>query len=199
VTAGPRPQTVRPPTARAPSGSTLAPAHQVQPIEARTLRQVCGLFVTGVTVITTGGPGAAAGTTVNSFTSVSLEPPLVLFCLHEKSRLHESLAASGGFAVNFLAGGQETLARAFAGRQSVPVDEHVYRRSAAGVPVLGAAMAYLACRTAHVYPGGDHTIVVGEVVEIGAPARRREPLIFFEGAFGLLEEDQRGTQPVWDG
>src|SRR5882724_12083585 len=92
--------------------------HEIQPVESRTLRQVCGLFVTGVTVITVGVDGHATGTTVNSFTSVSLEPPLVLFCLHAQSRLHALLEQSGNFAVNFLAGKQESVARRFAGRHT---------------------------------------------------------------------------------
>ena len=75
--------------------------HSVQPIDGKTLRQVCGHFVTGVTVITSGEVGGeCGGTTVNSFTSVSLEPPLVLFCLHNDSRLREMVEGCGTFAVN---------------------------------------------------------------------------------------------------
>jgi flavin reductase (DIM6/NTAB) family NADH-FMN oxidoreductase RutF len=167
------------------------PKHEVQPIEARTLRQVCGLFVTGVTVITTGIGGAATGTTVNSFTSVSLEPPLVLFCLHKNSRLHEVLRDSGGFAVNFLAGKQAAVAKAFAGRKTADIHLAVHHHGAGGVPILSEALAFLACRTVNEYEGGDHTIILGEVTELGIPRRREEPLIFFEGALGALEDEDR--------
>ena len=169
------------------------------PIEAMALRRVCGLFVTGVTVITTGVDGHAAGTTVNSFTSVSLDPPLVLFCLHRQSRLQEVLRSSGSFAVNFLAGRHETVARAFAGRQTAQFSDVAYHRCAVGMPVLTDALAYLACRIVDEFAGGDHTIVLGEVVELSAPSRRQEPLIFFEGMFGALAEEYRAAHPIWDG
>ncbi|MFD1659483.1 flavin reductase family protein [Streptomyces caeni] len=173
--------------------------HEGQQIDSRTLRQVCGLFVTGVTVITTGVDGRADGATVNSFTSVSLDPPLVLFCLHRQSRLHEVLGESGGFAVNFLSGQQEYLARAFAGRKTAGFSEVAHHRGAEGVPILSEALAFLACRIVDQFPGGDHTIILGEVMELGIPRRHQEPLIFFRGALGALEEEQLGVHPILDG
>jgi 3-hydroxy-9,10-secoandrosta-1,3,5(10)-triene-9,17-dione monooxygenase reductase component len=173
--------------------------HQIQPIEPRTLRQVCGMFVTGVTVITTGAPGQGTGTTVNSFTSVSLEPPLVLFCLHNRSRLHETLRASGGFAVNFLAGWQEPLARAFAGRNTADFADVPHHYTSVGVPVLSDALAFLSCRITNRFDGGDHAIILGEVAELGMPCRGQEPLIFFRGLFGALEGQDRSVHPILDG
>lgn len=170
------------------------PAH----IEAAIFRRICGLFVTGVTVITTGSGNHAEGTTVNSFTSVSLEPPLVLFCLHLNSRLHGPLSESDGFAVNFLAGRQERVAHSFARRQAAELDATHYQRSAYGVPILSEALAFLVCRTANRFDAGDHAIILGEVVELGAPMRGREPLVFFEGAFRVLEHEHH-LYPVWDG
>lgn len=173
--------------------------HQIYPVESRTLRQVCGLFVTGVTVITTGVDGRAAGTTVNSFTSVSLEPPLVLFCIHHQSRLRLEMAESRKFGVNLLARRQERLARAFAGKRTANFDHVIYHHSTHGVPILSEALAYLACDIVDEFPGGDHTIVLGEVVELGVPRRRQEPLIFFEGSFGALEEELRAVYSIWEG
>lgn len=173
--------------------------HEVQPIDGRTFRRVCGLFVTGVTVITTGVDGQAAGATVNSFTSVSLQPPLVLFCLHLRSRLHETLRSAGGFAVNFLAGPQESVARAFAGRETADFRDVAHHRCGQGVPVLTDALAFLACRTVGEFAGGDHAIILGEVVELGVPRAGREPLIFFEGSFGALEGEHRPFHPILDG
>jgi 3-hydroxy-9,10-secoandrosta-1,3,5(10)-triene-9,17-dione monooxygenase reductase component len=175
------------------------PVHQISPVESRNLRRVCGLFVTGVTVITTGADDRAMGTTVNSFTSVSLDPPLVLFCIHRESRLHEELRESGRFGVNFLARRQERVARAFAGRQTASFEHVAHHHSALGVPILSEALAYLACDIVDEFPGGDHTIVLGEVVELGVPQRRQEPLIFFEGSFGALEEELRAVYSIWEG
>ncbi|MGI5237993.1 flavin reductase family protein [Dactylosporangium sp. CA-139066] len=171
--------------------------HQTEPIEANVLRRVCGLFVTGVAVITSGDGDQATGTTVNSFTSVSLEPPLVLFCLHLNSRLNATLESTGTFGVNLLTGQQEPVAWAFAGRTPAGFTPS-YRRCAEGVPVLADAMAYLACRIVNRFPGGDHVIVLGEVLEVGWP-RRRDPLIFFQGTFGVLEDEFPPVHPVWDG
>jgi flavin reductase (DIM6/NTAB) family NADH-FMN oxidoreductase RutF len=173
--------------------------HKTGQVEPRDLRRVCGLFVTGVTVITSGVDGRAVGATVNSFTSVSLDPPLVLFCIHGGSRLRAELRESGRFGVNFLARRQERLARAFAGRRTASFEHVAHHHSARGVPILSEALAYLACDIVDEFPGGDHTIVVGEVVELGIPQRRQEPLIFFEGSFGALEEELRSVYSVWDG
>ncbi|RPK83861.1 flavin reductase family protein [Streptomyces sp. ADI98-10] len=156
------------------------------PVETELLRAVCGHFVTGVTVITSGRGEQAAGTTVNSFTSVSLDPPLVLFCLHHKSRLRDVVEDSQAYAVNFLAAQHEPLARAFAGRSTASLQEVPHRPSATGVPVLSDALAYLSCRLVNTFEGGDHTVFVGEVVDLDVPERDRRPLVFFRGAMGAL-------------
>ncbi|MBV7699838.1 flavin reductase family protein [Streptomyces sp. TRM70350] len=158
-----------------------------QPIEPLSLRRVCGLFTTGVTVVATGPSGRAEGTTVNSFTSVSLEPPLVLFCLHKQSRLHGLLQESGGFTVNFLSGRQQPLARHFAGKRPDAFAGVPHHFTADGLPALSEALAYIACTTVDVHAAGDHDIVIGEVVELGAPQHGQEPLIFFDGSLGPLE------------
>lgn len=171
------------------SAAHLVPHQQERlraPVEPAHLRRVCGLFATGVTVITTGAARSPVGATVNSFTSVSLEPPLVLFCLHHKSRLQAELAASGAFAVNFLALPQEQLARDFAGKETAHFDAVPHHRAELDVPVLSEAMGHLVCKVAGQYPGGDHSIVVGEVVAASARAPRLEPLVFFDGSMGAL-------------
>jgi 3-hydroxy-9,10-secoandrosta-1,3,5(10)-triene-9,17-dione monooxygenase reductase component len=168
-------------------------------VEPAVLRQVCGLFATGVTVITAGVGFGAAGTTVNSFTSVSLEPPLVLFCLHNRSRLHDALAESEAFAVNFLAWPQEDVARAFAGQRTAVIHDVAHHLSSPGVPVLSDALAFLVCRLVDRFAAGDHLIILGEVVEVGESLRGREPLIFYQGAFGALARDWELTGPISDG
>lgn len=174
------------------------PTHRVSAVDGRSLRTVCGMFVTGVTVISAGDGQSVDGTTVNSFSSVSLDPPLVLFCIHRDSRLRTELARTGRFAVNLLARRHERLARDFA--RQAPGEERIFsHRSRRGVPVLGESLAYLDCDIYAEYPGGDHAIIVGEVVELGTHRRRQEPLTFFEGSFGKLEEELRAVLARWDG
>jgi len=175
------------------------PLDQAQPIDGRMLRSVCGLFVTGVTVITSGTGSRAEGTTVNSFTSVSLDPPLVLFCLHKDSRLHEVLEESRMFVVNFLAGQQKPLARAFAGKSTAKLHGVAHYRSAGGVPILSDSLAFLACDVVDQFEGGDHTIFVGEVLELGTPRRNQDPLVFFRGSLGSLEDEPHAVHSIVDG
>lgn len=171
---------------------------KANPVDPRALRNVCGLFVTGVTVITSGVAGQAAGTTVNSFTSVSLEPPLVLFCLHRQARLRPAIEESGMFAVNFLTWRQEKLAWAFARRPPSSADDITYHRSAAGVPILNESLAFLACTLVNEFDGGDHAIYLGEVTELGVH-RHQDPLIFFRGSLSALEGAPHADYPIWDG
>ncbi|WP_171166026.1 flavin reductase family protein [Streptomyces sp. I05A-00742] len=173
--------------------------HRTGPVEARMLRTVCGLFVTGVTVITSGRGDAVGGTTVNSFTSVSLDPPLVLFCLHKRSRLRAVVEDSGAYVVNFLAGQQESLARSFAARDTSAIRSVTSHPSMTGVPVLSDALAFLSCELADTFDGGDHAIFLGRVVQLGVDRENQEPLIFFRGALGALEEEPRGLDPIFDG
>ncbi|MFE1291392.1 flavin reductase family protein [Streptomyces sp. NPDC058751] len=161
-------------------------------VDGKALRDACGAFATGVTVITaaTGVSGRAEGTTVNSFTSVSLDPPLVLFCLHRQSRLEPVLRESGGFVVNFLTHHQQELAWAFAGRDTARVEEVPHHRTPEGLPVLQDALGHLVCRLDSEYDGGDHLIVLGEVVELGVPepesGTAAAPLIFYRGSMRSL-------------
>ncbi|MEU6219580.1 flavin reductase family protein [Streptomyces sp. NPDC047022] len=164
------------------------------PIDGRALRTACGYFATGVTVITSGNGVEDAGTTVNSFTSVSLEPPLVLICLHEKSRLLPVVQDARGFVVNFLTKQQESVAWAFSGRQTARLEEIPHHRSAHGLPVLSEALAHLECRLSAEYDGGDHSILLGEVVGLGTPESEEHPLIFFQGAMRELGEGRAGRR-----
>lgn len=167
--------------------------------DARMVRNVCAQFVTGVTVITAGDSARADGVTVNSFTSVSLDPPLVLFCLHRDSRFRETLDSSAGFAVNFLASWQEPLALAFSARQAGLFDGAAKTASATGVPVVAGALAHLVCRVSNQFDGGDHIIVLGEVVDLYAPRAQQEPLVFFRGTMGALEHSDTLVDPIFDG
>lgn len=179
--------------------STARPLHEAAPVDAKALRDVCGHFVTGVTVITSGSAAGAAGTTVNSFTSVSLDPPLVLFCLNSNSRLRPVVETSGVYAVNFLSGRQKRVAWAFANREKASLRDVAHHHVSTGVPVLSEALAYLSCRLVDTLEGGDHAIFLGEVTELGMPRRHQEPLIFFRGSLSVLEDEQDCCFPIFDG
>ncbi|HYN95930.1 MAG TPA: flavin reductase family protein [Pilimelia sp.] len=151
-----------------------------------TLREVMGQFATGVTVLTTGGE-RAHGMTANSFTSVSLDPPMVLCCVSLAARMYESIASSRTFAVSILAADQRPVARHFADwrrprglAQFDGVDWQPGPRT--GAPLLTGALAWVECRVAEVYPGGDHAIFLGEVLGSSRSAGP-DALTFFGGDY----------------
>jgi 3-hydroxy-9,10-secoandrosta-1,3,5(10)-triene-9,17-dione monooxygenase reductase component len=150
-------------------------------IDQRLLRAVCGHFPTGVTVVTTGSVDAPIGITVNSFTSVSLNPPLVLFCLHELSGVRAALDSAGGFAVNILAADQEHVSRSFAGRDLPRFEQLETHPGNMGIPIISGALAYLECKLYAEHAGGDHRIIVGEVLDL-AVLREAQPLVFLRGS-----------------
>lgn len=144
-------------------------------------------FLTGVAVITCqDSEKNPVGLTVNSFTSVSLDPPLVLFCIHRGSRGFAAIRESGAFAVNILAADQAALGRAFTRRETAGFDDLALEAAETGSPVLADALAYLDCRLHAMFPGGDHQIVVGEVVDLGL-LREEQPLAFFRSAHPRLD------------
>jgi 3-hydroxy-9,10-secoandrosta-1,3,5(10)-triene-9,17-dione monooxygenase reductase component len=155
-------------------------------IDHHVLREVCGHFVTGVTVVTTATEDGPAGVTINSFTSVSLTPPLVLFCIHEQSAIWAAVRRSGRFAVNILAEDQAELCRTFARRSTARFTEGSSRTAVTGSPILADALAYLDCEVTSAHRGGDHWIVVGEVLDT-AVLRGGRPLTFFRRNHPRLE------------
>ena len=139
-------------------------------IEKDFFRQVMGQFATGVTVVTTRSHEGLAGLTVNSFTSVSLDPPLVLICVDLYSTALPFIRDSGTFAVNILTSEQEALSRCFA-TTSEERYEHFchasYHSAATGSPILDQSLAFIDSRIVAEYPGGDHVIFLGQVVAMG--------------------------------
>jgi flavin reductase (DIM6/NTAB) family NADH-FMN oxidoreductase RutF len=151
------------------------------------LRQALRRFVTGVTIITgLDHKGVLVGMTANSFTSVSLEPPLVLVCLACRSRSYGSLVESRRFAVNVLSEDQADIARAFAvhgGDRSGICRWRVTERS---YPVLDDHLAALECRLEQEHKTGDHAILIGAVEALSVRDGERAPLVFYGGRlFGL--------------
>ncbi|MBA8956862.1 flavin reductase [Actinomadura namibiensis] len=157
-------------------------------VDAETFRAVLGQWPTGVCVVTTVADGAWHGMTASSFSSVSLDPPLVLVCLDRRLRTHRLVESCGAFAVSVLGRDHARLGRVFAGLE--PGERfagHPWRTARTGAPVLEKALGWLDCRVAHAYPGGDHTIFVGEVLA-GATPRRAAPLLFHSRAWGQLAD-----------
>lgn len=157
-------------------------------LDPSELRRVMGHFATGVAVVTAMDmeAGRPYGLTANAVASVSLEPPLVLACVEKGSDTHPRIRAAQGFAISVLAADQEALARRFAGGDAAEKFRGVaYRRETTGAPVLEGALAWLDCRLWAEYPGGDHTIFVGEVM--AGDARAGEPLIFFRSGYGRFQ------------
>jgi flavin reductase (DIM6/NTAB) family NADH-FMN oxidoreductase RutF len=168
-------------------------------VDIRALRHALGHYTTGVTIVTVRTPeGAHTGVTVNSFTSVSLDPPLVLFCLSTGSSLLRAFEQASHFAVNVLATGQQALSNRFA-KPSVNTWEGVtYRCGGDGCALLADAIGIFECARRTTFPGGDHVIIVGEVVRFETAATPA-PLVFYQGSYGTFTRDQSGVIAAPDG
>jgi 3-hydroxy-9,10-secoandrosta-1,3,5(10)-triene-9,17-dione monooxygenase reductase component len=154
-------------------------SHPITPAE---FRQVLGHLPTGVTVITADCPEGPIGMSANSVTSVSLDPPLILFCAAKSSTTWPSVRAASRFCVNVMASHQTETALAFARRGVDRFNGVAYRAGVAG-PALVEASAWLECSLNAEHDAGDHIIVVADVVAIEA-ASQKDPLVFFRGAYG---------------
>lgn len=159
-------------------------------VDAATFRSALGQWPSGVTVVTTVVDGGWHGMTASSFSSVSLDPPLVSVCLAKSVWTHGLLASSGVFAVNILAKDQAHVGMLFAGQRPEVTDRFAgldARAAVTGAPVLLDALSWLDCRVVHSYDGGDHTIFVGEVVDADTP-RLTAPLLFHSRAWGQFAD-----------
>jgi flavin reductase (DIM6/NTAB) family NADH-FMN oxidoreductase RutF len=151
-------------------------------------RGIMGRFATGVTIVTSRLSEELHGMTANAVTSVSLEPPLVLVCVARDSDSHRFIDESSVFAVSILGRGQERLASEFAikqGAEAHGLGDVPHHAGVTGAPIIDGSLGYLDCRVVGRYPGGDHTIFVGEVVHAGR-LDNGEPLIFHEGRYAGL-------------
>lgn len=155
-------------------------------MDARRFREVLGSYPTGVTVVTgRSGDGVPFGLTVNSFTSVSLDPPLVLVCIDRLSSSHDPLVEGGSFVVNVLARGQMGLATRFASEPSAGrFDGVAWDEGPLGDPVLPDAVAWLACSLEAVHGAGDHSILVGRVEAL--EGSDREALAYHRGSYAMV-------------
>lgn len=160
--------------------------------DSREFRRALGAFTTGVTIVTTRGPaGNDCGLTANSFNSVSMDPPLVLWSLDKNSTSLDAFSGAGYFAVHVLAADQESTSNRFARSGIDKFEGMAPARGHGGVPLLDGCSARFECRVAYRYDGGDHIIFVGEVVAFDT--FNRPPLIFHGGNYGLLLKKADGV------
>jgi flavin reductase (DIM6/NTAB) family NADH-FMN oxidoreductase RutF len=155
-------------------------------IEQADFRRVMGHWLTGVAVVAARQlDGTPYGLTANAVSSLSLHPPLLLVCIEHTSDTHDCIHDAGAFAVNMLEASQERVARQFSGPEAaVKFNGVAYRRERTGAPILEGVLAWADCELRASFPGGDHTIFVGEVV--AGDTRAGEPLAFFRGGYGVL-------------
>jgi 3-hydroxy-9,10-secoandrosta-1,3,5(10)-triene-9,17-dione monooxygenase reductase component len=158
-----------------------------RPRDPELFREVFAHFATGVAVITTAGTAGSGGMTANALCSLSLDPPLALVCFENNTRTLPMVIEAGGFGVNVLSSEQKQLARVYASK--VPEAEKlggVPHRFERGVPVIDGSIAWAVCELRELIPGGDHTIALGEVVEMGIG--EGEPLLWYQGRYRALSE-----------
>ncbi|MEP2735558.1 MAG: flavin reductase family protein [Erythrobacter sp.] len=153
--------------------------------DPRAFRAALGSFATGVTIATTmDEDGEPIGVTASSFNSVSLDPPLVLWSLSKASLSRPAFIQSGHFAIHVLASDQSALSDRFARSQSNKWDGLAWHKGTLGSPLLDEHAAVFECKTRHEYDGGDHIILVGEVVEF--EVHSKAPLLFHAGQYAQV-------------
>lgn len=160
--------------------------HQIDPTDPRALRDAFGKFATGVTVVTTCTQSGPAAITANSFSSVSLDPPLILWSVAKTSRRCEVFEQAQRFVVHVLAEDHLDLARACTS-PTPDFTAPLWQTTADGMPLFPEALAVFECTQEALYPGGDHSILLGRI----DAARHRpdgQPLLFHSGAFGRLDQ-----------
>lgn len=158
------------------------------------LRQALGQFPTGVTIVTATHDGHPVGMTANSFSSVSLDPPLVLWSVAASSPSHDAFVAAGGFAIHFLGADHGELAMRFGKSGADKFADIAHVPGVTGAPLLQALAPVFECRTWARYPGGDHTILVGEVVRL--VPRDHDPLLFHSGKLRGIDGAPHRAPPL---
>ena len=154
-------------------------------IDAPLFRSVLGRFATGVTIITAlDGSGQPHGMTVSAFSSLSLEPPLVLICIDNVATMSPLMATTGHFVVNVLTSEQEELSRRFSGQLDDRFAGVGYTDAPSGAPILDGVLAWLDCRVLTRHPAGDHVIVIGEVEH--AEAFEGQPLLYYRSGYAAV-------------
>ncbi len=159
------------------------------PVPPKVFRNTLAKFCTGVTIITTTNQDGLHGLTVNSFTSVSLDPPLILICIQKNGLSHSTLCECEDFVVNILSKEQKELSDRFA-NPALDSEERFrdlnFRLSENGLPILAGNLGHLECRVVNQFEGGDHTIFMGQV-ENGDYSEGKQPLLFYDSGYAYLK------------
>jgi flavin reductase (DIM6/NTAB) family NADH-FMN oxidoreductase RutF len=155
------------------------------PIDKDLFRAVLGRFASGVTIVTTvDADGRDQGMTVSAFSSLSLNPPLVLVCIDHKASAWPAFEQAAHFAINILGSEQEALSRRFSSRDGDRFDGVGFTRGGTGVALLDDTLASVECTVTARIPHGDHSILVGSVE--GGTARDLQPLLYYRGGYASL-------------
>ncbi|WP_433872965.1 flavin reductase family protein [Saccharopolyspora sp. CA-218241] len=155
------------------------------------LRSALGAFASGVTVVTGIDGGEAVGFTCQAFASVSLDPPLVLFCADRSGRAWPRIRSAGRFCVNVLAERQTEVCARFGSRRGRKYDGLEWDVSRWGTPALRDVLLHVHAEVDDVHAAGDHDVVIGRVLQV-APGAEDRPLVFYRGGFGLADGHRRG-------
>lgn len=167
---------------------------EAAPVSPAQMRNVLGHFASGIVIVTAAGPDGPVGFTCQSFASLSLEPPLVSFSPARTSSTWPRIRQIGRFCVNVLADHHEELSNAFARSGTDKFAGVHWRPAPSGSPVLDGVCAWIDCALFDEFDGGDHTIVVGRVVDLGAKGARL-PLLFHRGRYGIAPTVFEKTAP----
>jgi 3-hydroxy-9,10-secoandrosta-1,3,5(10)-triene-9,17-dione monooxygenase reductase component len=160
-------------------------------VDTRLFRDVMGRFVTGITLVTVYEDGYPHGMTVNSFTSVSLDPALILVCLDKNATTTDVVQRTGRFAVNILSADQEHLARQFADDENERdrFKGLTYTLSDEETPILNDVLGFLSCTVKDAVDGGDHVIFIAEVADLAHDDDDRKPLAYYRGNYKTLADE----------
>jgi flavin reductase (DIM6/NTAB) family NADH-FMN oxidoreductase RutF len=162
--------------------SKVVPAGDLTVIDTRLYRRTCAQFATGITVVTTlDSHGHPHGITVNSFSSVSLDPPLVLVSIDLKNAILGHFISTSWFAINILAEHQEELSRRFSSSSGDHFLDLGWHAGASGAPLLEGVLAQLECSVVRTFEAGDHTVLIGEVQRAGYSEGK--PLLYFDSGY----------------
>ncbi|MGU3495446.1 flavin reductase family protein [Xanthobacteraceae bacterium A53D] len=175
----------------------MTKTRSAETLDPRAFRETLGLFPTGVAIVTTCTPqGERIGATVSSFNSVSLDPPLVLFSIARNAKAYDAWANAEHYAVNILPESQSELSTRFARALSDKWEGIAPEAGAGGAPLLREALAWFECRHHGRYDGGDHLILVGEVIRhVAHGAAHARPLVFYKGRYRKLDPDTPAPTP----
>lgn len=177
----------------------MSAIHRDEPIGAtqfdpRAFRQALGQFATGVAIVTTPGDGKRAiGVTINSFNSVSIDPPLVLFSIARAAYSLDALLTATGYAINVLSQRQRWISDQFARAQADKWSRVDHEIGELGAPLIKGALAHFECLPHANYEGGDHIIFVGKVRRFSSVSG--QPLVFFRGSYRELTDEEHA--PIW--